>query len=67
MFSLDKLSHRAGEVDPSQRHQGMALLDRVALLVRGLCERIDKSLPDRTGPGTDKVWDKVFTPREKGH
>ena len=31
------------------------MLDRVALLVRGLCERIDKSLPDRPEPGTDKV------------
>ena len=37
------------------------------MLVRGLCERTDKSLPDRTGRGTDKVWDKVFAPREKGH
>ena len=31
------------------------MLDRVALLVRGLCERIDKSLPDTPEPRPDEV------------
>ena len=33
-----ELSWRTGEVDSSQRRDGMALLDRIALLVRGLSE-----------------------------
>jgi four helix bundle protein len=49
------LSHCAGEMDSSQRRQGIVLLDRVALLVRGLGERIDKSLTGMAESGMDKV------------
>jgi len=49
------LCERTGEVNPRQRQDGMALLDRVALLVRGLSEWTRNCPPGMRESGIDKV------------